>query len=252
MTESPRTQFPARSQHPLLRVLGPGRELSAATEQWLVAGLVAALPDLRVRRLFELRRDMLTDADQLICAVDPEHGTAVGLLASHWIVLPSGRSCLHVTVQFIGELRRHGGIFRRSWAELFTQLRDCGLGFPDVVALKTYNPVVHCAMSAFGAHPEIGLYPRIDPGTGSTPVAPDLVAEVAQAVAPGAPLDAEHGVIRAIGRPADLYVRRPVSSMPGVDAYFDTHTQPGDRVLCLLDFTTSPAKQAVLTALGVS
>jgi hypothetical protein len=252
VTESPSAQLSARSQRPLLRVLPPGRELSAATERWLVAGLAAALPDLRVRRLFALRRDMLTDADHLICAVDPEHGTAVGLLAAHWIVLPSGRSCLHVTIQFIGERQRHGSVFRRSWAELFTRLRDEGLGFPDVVALKTYNPVVHCAMSAFGAHPEIGLYPRVDPSSGSTPVAPDLVAEVAEAVAAGAPLDADHGVIRAIGRPADLYLRRPVSAMPRVDAYFGAHTQPGDRILCLLDFTTSPAKEAVLTALGVS
>ena len=249
-------ELPARLQRPLLRALQPGRELSTATEQWLVQGLTTALPDLRVARLFELRRDMLTDADYLVCAVGPEEGTAVGLLASHWMELPSGRSCLHVTVQFIGDRYRHGSTFRRSWAELFSRLRDDGRGFPDVVALKTYNPVVHCAMSAFGAHPEIGLYPLLDSigaaAGGSTPVAAELVAEVAEAVAPGARFDRNHGVIRAIGRPTDLYRNRPLSSVADVDAYFAAHVDPGDRILCLLHFATPAAKQAVLSALGVS
>ncbi|KPI09483.1 hypothetical protein OK074_3289 [Actinobacteria bacterium OK074] len=249
-------RLPARRQRPLIRELPPGRELSAATERWLVQGLTAALPDLRVARLFELRRDMLTDADHLVCAVSAEDGTAVGLLASSWTHLPSGRSCLHVTVQFIGVGYRHGSIFRHSWAALFARLRDDGHGFPDVVALKTYNPVVHCAMSAFGAHPEIGLYPAVasvGAATGDlTPVAAALVAEAAEAVAPGARFDRDHGVLRAVGRPADLYRRRPLSSAPDVDAYFAAHVDPGDRLLCLLHFSTPAAKQAVLTALGVS
>ncbi|MYS19381.1 hypothetical protein GA0115240_107715 [Streptomyces sp. DvalAA-14] len=252
MTDAPSTQSPARPRRPLLRALPPGRELSPATERWLIAGLVAALPDLRVRRLFELRHDMITDAEQLVCAVDPDSNRAVGLLAAYWTELASGRSCLHVTVQFIGDSYRHGSIFRRSWAELFTRLRDDGHGFPDVVALKTYNPVVHCAMSAFGAHPDIALYPALDPRTETAPVDPRLVAEAARAVAPGARLDADRGVIRGIGLPLDLYRRRPVSSVADVDAYFGANLAPGDRILCLLHFRTPAGKQAVLTALGVS
>ncbi len=229
-----------------VRALPPGRELDPATEHWIVDGLVDAMPDLRARELFTLRRDMLTEAEYIVLGVDRERDAVVSLLTSRWAKLPSGRTALHVMTQFVGDAYRHGAVFGHSWTAHFTRLLADGGPFPEVIALKTYNPVAYCAMNAFSGHPEISMYP--DP---ARPAASALAAEVAEAVAPGHPFDAAHGVLPGIGRPVDLYRQRPTSSAEAVNAYFAAHLEPGDRVLCVLHAPTAAGRHAVLRALGI-
>jgi len=228
--------------------LPPGRELTTETEKWIVDGLVLAMPGLRTRQLFTLRRDMLTEADYVIAGVDRGRDRVVSLLTSRWAELPSGRPCLHIMIQFVGDAYRGGAVFKESWALHFARLLAEGRPFPEVIALKTYNPVVHCAMSAFSGHPDITMYPDL---TGEDTGRAELAAEVAQALAPGAPFDAALGVVPGLGRPRDLYRERPLSHVPAANRYFDEHTRPGDRVLCLLDVPTREGAHAILTALGV-
>ncbi|MFJ6719084.1 hypothetical protein [Streptomyces sp. NPDC091259] len=229
--------------------LPPGRELPTETEKWIVDGLVATMPGLRARQLFTLRRDMLTEADYIVVGVDRERDRVVSLLTSHWAELPSGRSCLHVMIQFVGDAYRNGRVFGESWSVHFARLLADGHRFPEVIALKTYNPVVHCAMSAFSGHPDITMYPDLSGGNDSGRAAP--AAEVAAVLAPGAPFDAARGVIRGIGRPLDLYRERPTSHDLAANAYFERHAAPGDRVLCMLHVPTAEGAHAILAALGV-
>ncbi|MFE9255360.1 hypothetical protein [Streptomyces sp. NPDC006879] len=226
--------------------LPSGPDLPPETEQWIVDGLVEAMPGLRMRELFTQRRDMLAEADYVIAGVD--RGRAVSLLTSRWAGLPSGRQCLHVMVQFVGDDHRGGALFGSSWAAHFARLLSDGRPFPEVIALKTYNPVVHCAMAAFGGHPEITLYPDL---AGKDQSRTALAREVAHALAPGAPFDSELGLLGGIGRPVDLYRERPRSYLPETNAYFEAHAAPGDRVLCLLHVPTRAGADAILAALGV-
>ncbi len=228
--------------------LPPGRELATGTEKWIVDGLVLAMPGLRARQLFTLRRDMLTQADYIIAGVDRDHDRVVSLLTSRWAELPSGRPCLHIMIQFVGDAYRSGILFKESWALHFRRLLAEGRPFPEVIALKTYNPVVHCAMSAFSGHPDITMYPDL---AGKDTGRAELAAEVAGALAPGARFDADHGVVPGLGRPRDLYRERPLSRLAAANQYFAQHTRPGDRVLCLLDVPTRAGAHAILTALGV-
>ncbi|GAA0477330.1 hypothetical protein GCM10009544_44140 [Streptomyces stramineus] len=232
-----------------VRALPPGRELDPATERWIVDGLVEAMPDLRARELFAERRDMLTEAEYVVLGVDRERDAVVSLLTSRWAKLPSGRTALHVMTQFVGDAYRHGAIFGHSWTAHFTRLLADGGPFPEVIALKTYNPVAYCAMHAFSAHPEISMYP--DPAGAPAPAARALAAEVAEALAPGHPFDAGRGVLPGIGRPVDLYRQRPTSSAEAVNAYFAAHLAPGDRMLCVLHAPTAAGRRAVLAALGI-
>ncbi|MCC9308319.1 hypothetical protein LN042_14680 [Kitasatospora sp. RB6PN24] len=229
--------------------LPPGPELPPGTEKWIVDGLVETMPGLRMRELFELRRDMLVDADYIVAGVDRERDLVVSLLTSRWVTIPSGHACLHVMVQFVGDEYRNGPVFGRSWSVHFARLLADGRPFPQVIALKTYNPVVHCAMSAFSGHPDITMYPdlsgRLDPGAAA------LAAVVAGALAPGAPFDPARGVIAGIGLPVDLYHERPTSYVPEANAYFAANAEPGDRVLCMLRVPTRAGAHAILAALGV-
>ncbi|MFF7633618.1 hypothetical protein ACFZB9_10770 [Kitasatospora sp. NPDC008050] len=248
MTDNHRTAPAAGRRGAEVLALPPGRELPPATEKWIVDGLVRAMPGLRARELFTLRRDMLIDADYIVAGVDRERDQVVSLLTSRWAQLPSGRSCLHVMIQFVGDGYRNGEVFGRSWSTHFARLLTEGHPFPEVIALKTYNPVVHCAMAAFSAHPEVGMYPDL---AGRDHRAAEVAAEVAGVLAPGAAFDPARGVLRGIGRPRDLYRERPVSYVPEANAYFAANAAPGDRVLCLLQVPTRAGAQAILTALGV-
>ncbi|MFJ9413112.1 hypothetical protein ACIRPT_02965 [Streptomyces sp. NPDC101227] len=228
--------------------LPPGRELPTETEKRIVDGLVLAMPGLRTRQLFTLRRDMLTEADYVVVGVDRERDRVVSLLTSRWAEIPSGRTCLHIMIQFVGDAYRNGMVFKESWAAHFAQLLAEGHPFPEVIALKTYNPVVHCAMSAFSGHPEIFMYPDL---AGQDDSRAALAAEVAEALAPGAAFDPVSGVVPGIGRPLDLYRERPLSHVPTANRYFAEHTERGDRVLCLLHVPTQAGAHSILTALGV-
>jgi len=231
-----------------IRTLPPGRELPTETEKWIVDGLVLAMPGLRTRQLFTLRRDMLTEADHVVVGVDRELDRVVSLLTSRWARIPSGRPCLHIMIQFVGDGYRGGMIFKESWAAHFARLLAHGSPFPEVIALKTYNPVAHCAMAAFSGHPEIAMYPDL---AGEDHSQATLAAEVAGALAPGVAFDAASGVFPGIGRPLDLYRDRPLCQLPQANRYFVEHTESGDRVLCLLHVPTQAGAHAILTALGL-
>ena len=224
--------------------LPPGT-LSADTAEWLVTGLVAALPALKLRELFELRRDMLLDADYVVAAVDRPRDQVVGVLTSRLVELPPGRDFLHIMVQFVGEGYRQGTVFRRSWASHFTRLLAERVPFPEVIVLKTYNPVAYCAMRAFSRHPEIGFYPGNAGLRG-------LAAEIAANLSPDHPFDPGTGVISGVGVPVDLYRERPESSAAEANDYFARHLQPGDRALCMLHVPTPSGQHAILSALGVA
>ena len=246
-TERPARSAAGRRSEEVL-ALPPGPELPLATQEWIVDGLVDSMPGLRTRELFTHRRDMLTTADYVIAAVDRRRDTVAGLLTSRRTELPSGLSCLHVMIQFIGDEYRHGPLFGQSWTEHFTRLLADGHPFPEVIALKTYNPVVHCAMSAFSGHPEITMYPDLGKENGSRA---SLAAEVASALSPAAPFDPVRGVLRGIGVPVDLYREEPLCSLPAANEFFAASARPGDRVLCILHAPTPSGQHAILSALGV-
>lgn len=225
--------------------------LSAADFDRVRTGLAETLPDLRMRELFRLRPGLLDRADYLVAATDTAADRVVGVLASRWLELPSGRPCLHILVQFVGAAYRGGSIFRRSWALHFAELLAEGHEFPEVLVLKTYNPVAYCAMHAFSRHPDAGFHPQPEGPAASSPQLRSLAIEVAAAVAPGEPFDAEAGVLRGIGVPRDLYPRIPACSEPAVSDYFARTVRPGDRVQCVLHVPTVAARQSILAALAL-
>ncbi|MGH3778223.1 MAG: hypothetical protein ACRDRR_21210 [Pseudonocardiaceae bacterium] len=220
--------------------------MTSAREKFLVEGLIAALPSLRMADLFECRRDMFRNADLVTIATTGSE--VIGALASRWAVSADGADFLHITSQFVGERHRQGHVFKLSWAGHFAEVcrrRGC----PQLSVLKTYNPIVYCAMRWFTRLPGIAMYPDI-----TAPAAdPELgrrAGWVASAVAPGHAFSWRTGVIRGIGVPADLYPAMPMSSDPAVNDYFLRTTGPADRVLCMLTIPTRAAAGAVLRALG--
>jgi hypothetical protein len=232
--------------------LVPARDLTGEREQWLVDGLVAALPGMRMADLFAQRRDMLHDADLVtVATVGGPDGELVGLLASGWGVSTIGEEFLHVTSQFVGERYRHGRVFRASWAAHFAQVCALRGDVPGLTVLKTCNPLVYCAMRAFTRLPGITMYPDIT----AREQDPDLVRRavaVARSIAPSHGFAGRTGVIHGIGIPEDLYITTPLAADRRVNSYFARTTGPSDRILCLLAIPSKAAAERVLRTLGAS
>ena len=226
-----------------------GRALSTGTEEWLVSGLVEALPALTPPEVLDLRRDLLMAADYLVATVDTELNQVVGVVSSRWVTLPSGRACLHVLLHFVGERYRHDSVVRRSWARHFTSLLASGRSFPEVIVLKTSNPVDYHAIRAFSGHPDIDFYPG-DAGQADAKLRA-LAAEAAATVSPGYAFDPRTGVIAGMGMPADLCAGPPDSPAPEVNEHLMRHLRPGDWVLAVLQARTPDSRLAILSALGV-
>ncbi|MEU5425638.1 hypothetical protein AB0H73_08505 [Streptomyces olivoreticuli] len=231
--------------------LRPPGELTGEREEWLVDGLTAALPALRMRELFRLRRDMFRSADLITVAVDRATGGAVGALASRADHLPAGPELLHVTTQFVAEGLRHTGVLRASWGAHFDGLGRTADDLPRLIALKTYNPVVLCGLRTFTRIPGTSLYPDCS-GAPQDHAHMERAERIAALLSPGHPFDPKTGVISGIGVPADLYPRRPVCRDAGVNAYFARTTRPGDRVLCVFDAGGQGASLALLRAFHAS
>ncbi len=219
-----------------------------AARRWLAEGLISALPKLRMDELFRRRFDMFDEAELITVAVVGD--TVVGALASRWDALPDGTRFLNITSQFVAEGHRHGGVFRTSWRGHFTDLIRDDPTFPEAIALKTYNPVVYCAMRSFGLAPYVRMYPSVT--APQHPSLAGLAAAVAAVVSPGHEFRPDSGVIRGAGVPADLYPAAPVCRDAQVNDYFDRYTRPGDRVLCLLQIPTLCGAATILRAFNVS
>jgi hypothetical protein len=218
-----------------------------ATRRWLAEGLIHALPRLRMDELFRQRFDMFDEADLISVAVVDD--AVAGALASRWDVLPDGTRFLHITSQFVAERQRHGGIFRMSWRGHFTDLLSGDPQFPETIVLKTYNPVVYCAMRSFGLAPYVRMYPSVtDP---QHPSLARLAAAIAAAVSPEHEFHPGSGVIRGAGVPIDLYPELPACRDAEVNAFFAERAGPGDRVLCLLQIPTLRGASTILRAFNV-
>jgi hypothetical protein len=225
-----------------------GPDLTVQIEKWLTDGLVAALPSLRLSELFATRMDMFREANLITVALD--QGKIVGVLSSRWAQLGSGVEFLHITTQFVADGYRHGAVFRRSWGSHFTEMLAAGAEFPRVIALKTYNPVVYCAMRAFTRAPGTVMYPVIGSEHGDQLAA--VPAEVAAAVAPGRCFEQATGRIRSTGSPVGLYPVMPLSKDATVNDYFARTLQPGDRILCILSIPSVMGARIILNAFGVT
>ena len=231
--------------------LVPNRALPADVEESITAGLIAALPTLKMGTLFAHRRDMFREADLITLATDMTDRTVVGALSSRWCTTPSGGTFLHILTQFVGERYQGGIAFPRSWGSHFARLYEHWSRFPDLFVLKTYNPIVYCVMRAFTRVPGVTFYPEIRAGR-DDPDAAERATEIAKIIAPDHFFDPVSGVIRGIGEPADLYPALPESRNADVNAYFASCARPGDRMLCMLSVPTPEAAGMILEVFGVT
>lgn len=228
--------------------------LERDAEEWLIAGLTDAFPDLKITEYFAERREMLRTSDHISVAVAEPGGRFAGFLSSRWQTGEAGvaDSFLHASVFLLAEQFRRTQLFRHMWRVHLDGLMQDGFGFPWVVALKTYNPAVYAALRTFTRVDGVKLYPRIADGVQDEAMA-SMAAAIKERIAPELIFDPSTGAIEGAGVPRDFYAARPSCRSDDVERYFAQHLREGDRILCVLDFPRSElVSRRVLKMFGLA
>ncbi|MFT3770480.1 MAG: hypothetical protein QM820_34055 [Minicystis sp.] len=227
-----------------------GADLRSETVGAAMAGLIQAMPRLRLREYFSCKPDVLSSADHVIIAYDTARRAAVATLASRWYHAYD-RPFLHIATLLIGEAQQRTGLIKQLFrVHCIETGREHGI--PSVLAMRTYNPHAYRAMCAFAGVEGVALYPGIR-RLSQDPELRGLASEVAKVVSPGLEFCPDTGVIRggAAGVPVDFYPSLEETRDTAINHYFARHLTPADRLLCMLVSRSEAAREKIARALGV-
>jgi hypothetical protein len=219
----------------------------------LQEAVIAAFPEYRLAVYFTVKGDVFGAADHVVVARQEGDGSVLGILTA------SERSCrvgrfLHVEMNLITSTYQRRGLLLPLWRIMLTRLVQGPDGFPELFAIKTYNPMVYSSFEVVARLSGASLYPTLPATTGhpdEQPLATDVATEVAATLSPETPFDPATGVLHGAGVPRDFYAALPATNKREVYDYFADHLEPGDRLLILLRFGAGSDHERLLRRLGV-
>lgn len=223
--------------------------LNRETEEWIVSGLIKAMPDLKLAEYFQIKKNWFSEYDYLIAAVENNSNELIGMLTSHWHEKDGVPFFLQISMQMIAQRYQKTQLLKHMWGYHFRKVREGHFGFPSVIALRTYNPVVFSAMRIFSRLDGIRMYPRLWVEE-QDPEMVALAQSITERICPGLDMCSRTGVIKDASVPPDFYPSLPKSSKGEVYNYFAEHLSPSDRLLCVLHISTEEGKRKILKSFG--
>lgn len=227
---------------------GPG--LTAELIAWIVHGLETAMPTLNIRDYFLAKSSTFSDCDFVVVAVERESREIIAALTSRWHQIEGDPPFLHVKILMITPRYQKTRLINDVWGFHLAKVCQSRFGFPSVIALRTYNPVVFGAMRIFTRIDGIRMYPRIGVPR-QDPAMARLAERIADAISPGLEFDATTGVVRGAGVPPDFYPAMPATRKTDVSQYFTENLTPSDRLLCILSVDSEAARCRARQLFGV-
>lgn len=237
-------------QYSLFYAVAP-HALRRETEQWIVNDLIKAMPDLKLAEYFQIKKNWFSEYDYLIAAAENKSDALVGLLTSRWHENDGTPFFLQISMQMIANRYQKTQLLKHMWGFHFRKVSEGPFGFPSVIALRTYNPVVFSAMRIFSRIEGVRMYPRI----GVEEQDPEMVAlaqSITARISPGLNMCSRTGVIKDASVPPDFYPSLPKTSKGEIYDYFAEHLTPSDRLLCVLHISTEEGKRKILKAFGMN
>ena len=237
------------NRYTLLYAVAP-HTLNKRTEQWIVRGLINAMPELKIAEYFlHKKRNWFSEYDHLIAAVETASNKLIGLLTSQWHRKEEAPFFLQVSMQMIAYRYQKTHLLKHMWGLHFRKVSRERFGFPSVIALRTYNPVVFNAMRIFARINGVQMFPQLGVEE-QDPEMAKLAQTIAMQMNPGLEMCARTGVIKGASVPPDFYPSLPTTNKKEVYDYFAEHLNPTDRLLCVLHISTEEAKNKIIKAFG--
>jgi len=201
--------------------------------------LVASFPEYKLAEYFAVRGDMFRDCDHVTVAVADDRQRTVGIIAARWREVRKA-PFLHLEMNLVAHEWQRTPLFFRMWKLMLQELSlDDEYAFPEIVAIKTYNPMVYDIIERVTTWAGGRFYPQID-GAQETEMRV-RASDVASVLCPGLFFEPDLGVIRGAGIPRDFYPSLPQTGRPRVQAYFEQTVRAGDRLLCVMQLQRAVA-----------
>ncbi|MEH2082227.1 MAG: hypothetical protein V7K89_20280 [Nostoc sp.] len=231
----------------ILHYATPKQLIQPAIKEWIVQGLIQAMPTLKIEQYFQAKQNWFEECDYLIVAVEAISNDLIAILASSWVEMDS-LPFLHVKIQMIADRYQKTHLLKRMWGFHLYKVSQEHFGFPSIVALKTCHPAVFSAMRVFSRFDGVQMYPRID---GEIPKLEmnEIACLIAKSICPGLEFCLHTGVIKNASVPIDFYPSLPTTKKPDIGYYFQNNLTPVDRLLCILHISTDLAKHRILQSL---
>jgi hypothetical protein len=219
-------------------------------QQIIVPALAAGLPQLKIHEYFDVKKQLLYNADFVLTAFEPDTGVLAGILGAS--VYQGVVPFIHICFLFIVEVFQRSVVIQILFNNLLREMGTTVDNFPSVVALKTPNPRSYRALRAVASFGGAVLYPRLE-----LPQVPEMTAlaiEISRQLDPNIVIDSETGILRdaAAGVPEDFYDEFPQTSDDKVNAYFREKMTPRDRLLCVLSVTSREVASHILRGFGIT
>lgn len=239
-----------------LRFAQPGPPFDLEQESRLIDELSRAMPSLKLREYLEYKRSLLRESTYMVIAFHKSTDEAVAILAVDWYRdEEDAPKFLHLATMLIGEKYQGTTLLMHMLGFMFRCVYHLDHEFPATISMKTYNARSYSIMNMFTQLKALGveLYPSVT-GEGSSAEIVDTAKRVAGVLSPGLEFHPDTGVITggAGDVPADFWPTFPKCRDPRVNAYFQEHMTPHDRLLCVLSSPTEAARQRIMEIIGAS
>lgn len=226
------------------------RQVRASEARWLQQRMIAAFPEYKLSEYFERRPSLFERAHHVVVAMADREALPVG------VVVASRHSdgepdFLHVEMTLITTPYQRSGLLLMLWRHVMRMLAADERGFPTVIVLKTYNPMVFSSLQVAARLGCGEIYPALDGGRQDSELA-EWATYAAAKLCPSLTFEPETGVVRGAGVPRDFYTEMPRTNKRRVNDYFQRHLAPGDRVLCLVHFPSPTGLTHLLDRFGVT
>lgn len=230
-----------------VRYIGSLKKDSEVFVRWIRDSLVKSMPRHEVNNYFDVKGDEILNSSFL--SVASREGQCVGVIA---LSKKNIRECtiLYVETILMAESFHRSGLAAKLINSVFQGVYNTGEGFPDCIAMKTYNPITYVMMKKF-SRSECAFYPLISQKNSDENIL--LAKKISSLVASDCQLDELRGIVYGGGGSVsnNFWQDPPKSGDYFVDNFFQNQMTASDRVLCFININHEEDKQYVMSRLGI-
>ena len=229
--------------------LGNASRVTESRRDWIIDSLIEGMPRHEIENYFNIKRAILEVSSNVSIAEYGNHCVGLIALSTH---LLDQRRLAYIETFLVAEEFHRSSIAYRLLSSVFNGLHAEDGRFPDLIAMRTYNPLTYVLMRRFGRKESGNFYPTInDPVTAQNKSTAILIAN---RVAPDHVFDSDTGIVvgASVGVSRTFWRDRPYCKEEPIDDFFYNGMTPDDRVLCFIDATELQSKSYAMKKLGIS
>ena len=227
-----------------------GKVYPTSLKQKVIADLKKNMPDYGIEQYFATQAHIFEQADHMAMAVDRKTDEFVSMYAGRWFEQQDIRF-LYIWTAMVGNAYRGRRVYTSTRSVFYNGVCRSRFPFPQLVAMKTYSPLIYTAYAAFSRVQGVTVYPNLYDMAHPRPELRALAGKVAALLCPKQPYDENLSILRgaqaAVAPDYHPYMQKTDNAV--IWEFFAHNLTRADQVLCLVDIPEH-AREALLERNG--